>query len=330
MLLRQWDRAPRAPRLRMLERFARAHDNATSPELEAALNGAPALLFTRLVMWLRLFRDDEGLGVLVRAIGVFVWSHAAYADLLHDLGGVAPLIAAASRTGDGQCEALRCLRGVCRAGRQWREALCNLGVAEAVVDALALCKEADVCTAAEELFVDLAPGNPERVQFALVDLALHRANAVAQYHGGRALVRVLNGPLTERHVEAAGAMLRSFSLGAQREGQALLRALLASSCADDAERLLGRLLSDPSAMHAQAAAARVVGDEVRGDRAQRLAKGVADLLDHPRSAECRRQAAAAMQALAEAGVKGVDNPQGEEQQREGSAQIRLEQGDTRE
>ncbi|XP_036969638.1 armadillo-like helical domain containing protein 1 isoform X1 [Acanthopagrus latus] len=165
--LREWDRGDGTTRGRMLGTFLTHNAGKTFYELELEFAQVASLFLARLTTWMRLtYMFGTFLGLQLKAIGIFLSAsgHDQYLMEFVEDGGVLTLLEILSRSrskAEEKAEALRLLLAVSRAGRKYKEIICESHGVKAIAECLATSSTDETKETACVLLESLSHGNPK-------------------------------------------------------------------------------------------------------------------------------------------------------------------------
>ncbi|XP_063058135.1 adenine DNA glycosylase [Engraulis encrasicolus] len=165
--LREWDQGNKTVRSRMLTEFLSQHQGKTCPELELEFAQVASLFLARLTAWLRLtYMFGTCLGLQLKAVGVFLSASSNHRYLIEflEVGGVLTLLEILGQSNtqeEDKAEALHLLQIVSKAGRRYKELICESYGVKAIAECLATLQAESTQETAQALLESLAHGNPK-------------------------------------------------------------------------------------------------------------------------------------------------------------------------
>ncbi|XP_075037707.1 armadillo-like helical domain containing protein 1 [Mixophyes fleayi] len=247
---KEWDDGGRVTRCRILNNFITYNQGKMGPELEQEFSQGGSLFFARLTTWLRLSYMFGTCGnEILQAISIFLAAAGSsrYKVEFVEVGGILTLleILGMKHLNEQQkMEALKLLQILARAGRKYKELICESYGVRAVAECLAISKSEETQEQAQVVLELLAHGNPKfqtQVYKGLIAL-LASAYPKAQ-HLALQTLRIVQGIVQTAHpaiVEPLLGVLQSMHLEVQYEALQLIRDLMRT---DVRPALLQRLVA---------------------------------------------------------------------------------------
>ncbi|XP_044158294.1 armadillo-like helical domain containing protein 1 [Bufo gargarizans] len=164
---KEWDNGNKVTRSRILKNFISFNQGKTGPELEQEFSQGGSLFLARLTTWLRLsYMFGTCLKEILQSISVFLSAAGSsrYKIEFVEVGGILTLLEILDLkqlNEEHKLEALRIIQILARAGRKYKELICESYGVRAVAECLAKSKMEDTQEEAQVLLELLAHGNPK-------------------------------------------------------------------------------------------------------------------------------------------------------------------------
>ncbi|CAI5639830.1 armadillo-like helical domain containing protein 1 isoform X1 [Oreochromis niloticus] len=164
--LREWDRGDMRVRGRMLSTFVTQNTGKTFYELELEFAQVASLFLARLTTWMKLtYMLGTFLGLQLKALGIFLSAscHDQYLINFLEDGGVLTLLNILSHSqskDDDKAGAIKLLLTVSKAGRKYKEIICESHGVKVIGECLATSNRDETKEAASVLLESLSHGNP--------------------------------------------------------------------------------------------------------------------------------------------------------------------------
>ncbi|XP_069837313.1 armadillo-like helical domain containing protein 1 isoform X2 [Dendropsophus ebraccatus] len=232
---KEWDNGNKVTRSRILRNFISFNQGKMVPELEQEFSQGGSLFLARLTTWLRL---SYMLGTCLKEILQSLWiflsaSGSRYKVEFVEVGGILTLLEILGLkqiNEESKMEALRILQVLARAGRKYKELICESYGVRAVAECLAKSKMEDTQEQAQMLLELLAHGNPKyhsQVYKGLI--ALLPCTSPKAQHLVLQTLRIVQDIVPEPHpaiVEPLLGALRSVHMEVQYEALQLIKELM--------------------------------------------------------------------------------------------------------
>lgn len=290
---KEWDNGNKVTRCRILNNFITFNQGKTGPELEQEFSLGGSLFLARLITWLRLsYMFGTCLKEILQSVSIFLSAAGSgrYKVEFVEVGGILTLLeilGLKQLNEEHKMEALRLLQILARAGRKYKELICESYGVRAVAECLAKSKMEDTQEQAQVLLELMANGNPKyqtQVYKGLIAL-LPCASPKAQ-HLALQTFRIVQDIVQKSHpaiVEPLLGALQSVHMEVQYEALQLIKELMKTEVRPallqglikllrpsrkDGVRAKPQILEDPAAPHIsdplpifiqQAACARAIG-----------------------------------------------------------------------
>ncbi|XP_056389122.1 armadillo-like helical domain containing protein 1 [Hyla sarda] len=236
MFFKEWDNGNKVTRSQILKNFISFNRGRTVPELEQEFSQGGSLFLARLTTWLRLsYMFGTCLGEILQSVWIFLAAAGSgrYKAEFVEVGGILTLLeilGLKQLNEEHKMEALKILQVLARAGRKYKELICESYGVRAVAECLAKSKMEDTQEQAQVLLELLAHGNPKyqtQVYKGLIAL-LPCASPKAQ-HLSLQTIRIVQDIVQKPHpaiVEQLLGTLRSVHMEVQYEALQLIRDLM--------------------------------------------------------------------------------------------------------
>ncbi|CAN2391496.1 hypothetical protein PRIEUP_LOCUS1536, partial [Pristimantis euphronides] len=233
---KEWDNGNKATRCQILENFITYNHGKTGPELEQEFSQGSSLFLARLTTWLRLsYMFGTCLKEILQSISIFLSAAGSSRYKLEfvEVGGIFTLLeilGLKQLNEEQKMEALKILQVLARAGRKYKELICESYGVRAVAECLAKAKLEDTQEQAQVLLEVLANGNPKyqtQVYKGLIAL-LPCASPKAQHLALQTLriVQDLGQKVHPAIVEPLLGVLQSVHMEVQYEALQLIKDLM--------------------------------------------------------------------------------------------------------
>ncbi|XP_018429242.1 PREDICTED: uncharacterized protein C1orf228 homolog [Nanorana parkeri] len=164
---KDWDNGSKVTRCRILNNFISCNQGKTAPELEEEFSQGGSLFLARLTTWLRLsYMFGACLKEILMSISIFLSAAGSgrYKLEFVEVGGILTLLEILGLneiTEPNKAEALKILQILGRAGRTYKELICESYGVRSVAECLAKSKLEETQEQARVLLELLAHGNPK-------------------------------------------------------------------------------------------------------------------------------------------------------------------------
>ncbi|XP_063729195.1 armadillo-like helical domain containing protein 1 [Symsagittifera roscoffensis] len=235
-MFQEWDNGTKASRARMLEDFVSTNESQTGPELELEFAQAASLFFARITAWMRLsYISGAYLTIQLKSVNIFLNAASGHRFLLEflEVGGVLTsleILNLKNATEQDKYQALLIVTKVVKAGRKYKEIICESYGIKAICECLARSNSEKTQECARHLLQELGQGNPKyqmQVYKGLIAL-LPSTSPKAQQVALQAL-RFMQPIVKTSHVsivEPLLNLLRSLHLEVQFEAIELIKDLV--------------------------------------------------------------------------------------------------------
>ncbi|KAM4642807.1 armadillo-like helical domain containing protein 1 [Discoglossus pictus] len=234
----EWDNGSKAIRGRILSNFISLNKGKTGPELEQEFSQGGSLFLARLTTWLRLsYMFGTCLSEILQSIAIFL--SAANSNRFKvefvEVGGILTLLeilGLKQLNEEHKKEALKLLEILAKAGRKYKELVCESYGVRAVAEGLAKSKSEETQEQAQVVLELLAHGNPKyqnQVYKGLIAL-LPCASPKAQQLALQTL-RIVQSIVKTAHpsiVDPLLGVLRSMHMEIQYEALQLIKQLVST------------------------------------------------------------------------------------------------------
>ncbi|KAM3914169.1 armadillo-like helical domain containing protein 1 [Leptodactylus fuscus] len=235
---KDWDNGNKVTRSRILKNFITSNQGKTAPELEQEFSQGGSLFMARLTTWLRLsYMFGTCLKEILQSISIFLSaaSSSRYKVEFVEVGGILTLLEILGLNQlkeEDKMEALRNLQILARAGRKYKELICESYGVRAIAECLAKSKMDNVQEEAQALLEALAHGNPKyQTQVYKGLIALLPCTAPKAQHLTLQTLRIVQDIVQKPHpaiVEPLLGTLQTVHMEVQGEALQLIRELMPS------------------------------------------------------------------------------------------------------
>lgn len=164
-LLQEWDRGDKTVRSRILTTFVAENTGKTFYELELVFAQVASLFLARITTWMRLtYKFGTSLALQLKAIQIFLFasSHDQYITEFLEDGGVLTLLDILNQAKEEhKAEVLCVLLLVSKAGRSYKEFICESNGVKAIAECLSISKSEETQEKAWAVLDSLSHGNPK-------------------------------------------------------------------------------------------------------------------------------------------------------------------------
>ncbi|XP_068095632.1 armadillo-like helical domain containing protein 1 [Hyperolius riggenbachi] len=233
---KEWDNGNKATRCRILNNFIDCNQGKTGPELEQEFSQGASLFLARLTTWLRLsYMFGTCLKEILQSISIFLSaaSSGRYKVEFVEVGGILTLLEILGLNQineQNKVEALKVLQILARAGRKYKELICESYGVRSIAECLAKSKVEETQEQSQVMLDLLAHGNPKyqtQVYKGLIALLICESPRAQQLT--LQTLRTVQGIVQTAHtamVEPLLAVLQSVHLEVQHEALQLIRELM--------------------------------------------------------------------------------------------------------
>ncbi|KAM5148894.1 armadillo-like helical domain containing protein 1 isoform 2-T2 [Mantella aurantiaca] len=233
---KDWDHGGKVTRCRILNNFIAFHQGKTAPELEEEFSQGGSLFLARITTWLRLsYMFGTSLKEILQSVSIFLSAAGSgrYKVEFVEVGGILTLleILGLNQINEpNKMESLRILQILSRAGRTYKELICESYGVRSVAECLAKSKVEETQEEARLLLELLAHGNPKyQTQVYKGLIALLACDSPKAQHLTLQTLRTVQGIVQTAHpsiTEPLLAVLRSMHLEVQYEALRLVQDLM--------------------------------------------------------------------------------------------------------
>ncbi|XP_055019142.1 armadillo-like helical domain containing protein 1 isoform X3 [Boleophthalmus pectinirostris] len=174
--LRDWDRADKTTRARILTTFLSETSGKTFHELEMEFAQVASLFLARITTWMRLtYKFSSSLWLQLKAIQIFLSASSQdqyLTEFLED-GGVLTLIDILNQgqtKGEDRAEVLNVLLIVSNTGRKYKEFICESKGVSALAECLTIPYSNEILEKACAVLDSLSQGNPKYLNYVYQEL----------------------------------------------------------------------------------------------------------------------------------------------------------------
>ncbi|KAK7889693.1 hypothetical protein WMY93_025253 [Mugilogobius chulae] len=166
--LREWDRADKTTRCRVLTTFVSDKPGRTFQELELEFAQVASLFLARITTWMRLtYKFSTSLGLQLKAIQVFLFANQDQylTEFLED-GGVLTLLDILNQgqtKGEDRVEVLKVLLIVADTGRRYKEFICEGNGVNVLAECLSTPYSEEIQDKTCAVLHSLSQGNPKYI-----------------------------------------------------------------------------------------------------------------------------------------------------------------------
>ncbi|KAM4023356.1 armadillo-like helical domain containing protein 1 isoform 2-T8 [Anomaloglossus baeobatrachus] len=249
---KEWDNGNKVTRSRILNNFVTYNQRKTAPELEQEFSQGGSLFLARLTTWLRLtYMFGTYLKEILQSISIFLAAanSGRYKVEFVEVGGILTLLeilGLKQLNEEHKMEALRILQILARAGRKYKELICESYGVRAVAECLANAKMEDTQEQAQILLELLAHGNPKyQTQVYKGVIALLPCASPKAQHLSLQTLRIVQDIVQEPHpaiVDPLLGVLQSMHMEVQYEALQLIKDLMRTEVRADLLQGLVKLL----------------------------------------------------------------------------------------
>jgi len=235
-MFQEWDNGTKASRAAVLEDFVKHHQNQTGPELELEFAQAASLFFARITAWMRLsYISGAYLTIQLKSVNIFLNAASGHRFLLEflEVGGVLTcleILNLKNATEQDKLQSLLIINKVVKAGRKYKEIICESYGIKAICECIARSKSEDTQEHGRQVLQEVGQGNPKyQMQVYKGLIALLPSTAPKAQQAALQALRFMQPIVKTSHVsivEPLLNLLRSLHLEVQFEAIELIKDLV--------------------------------------------------------------------------------------------------------